>query len=295
MNTSLASNRGTLQERAALFAQIRNFFSKRGVLEVDTLLLRPTPPIDAHIEIMRVDMGQGKWGYLHSSPEYELKKILAAGSGDLYQLSHVFRAEEEGPLHSGEFTMLEWYRVGMNLPAFISETVELISLVLKKPLSATYTYNEAFSHFAGLDMYDDLTPHLTHFNEGASSWDRDTQLNLLFSHLVEPHLQGLTVITEFPGSQAALAKKELVDGKEIARRFEIYYRGIELANGFDELNSSSEQRARLEEENQKRIDLGRNPLPLDEEFVACLDHLPDCCGVAVGVDRLAMLTSSRGQ
>lgn len=278
-----------------MFAAARKFFAERNVLEVDTDVLRPAAPIDTYIDVMQVQMGSGRIGYLHTSPEYELKKLLAQGSGDIYQMSHVFRAGEEGPRHCPEFTMVEWYRVGMDYEPFIQETLDFIRLFLPDLPSEILTYREAFLRFAQIDyINDDLTPHLLPFSSTAKDWDRDTQLNLLFSHIIEPHLgQGrLTVITDYPASQASLAKAILVDGIKVGHRFEVYHQGIELANGFDELTDPVEQRIRLEEENGKRISIGKAELPIDEEFIAALYHLPESCGVAVGFDRLMLLMTS---
>ena len=291
---SLASNRGSLLQRAEKLSTVRHFFLQRNVLEVDTPLLSPFAPIDAHIDVMLVDMGKEQTGYLHTSPEYAMKKLLSKGSGDIYQLSHVFRADEEGPLHTPEFTMIEWYRVDMQLHTLIHETLELIQLFLGEYPAEILTYQEAFEHYCGLNPHeDDLAPMVTRFASDAASWDRDTQLHLLFSHIVEPQMpnDSLTVITGFPASQAALAKTEEVGGVELAKRFEIYLGGVELANGFDELSDPAEQKRRFETENQKRINLGKAPLPFDREFVACLKSLPECVGVAVGFDRLMMLST----
>lgn len=286
-----------LEERGGRLAAVREFFAKRQVLEVDTDILSKAAPVDAFIDVMRVEMGGGKTGYLHTSPEYGLKKLLAAGSGDIYQLSHVFRAEEEGPIHSPEFMMLEWYRVGMDYPTFIQETLELLSLFLGPLPTEILTYREAFLTKAGFDYTKivDFLPiarsHNLSLSKEVEKGDRDSWLTLLFSHLVEPKLgQGrLTVITDYPSSQAALAKTAYVDGIEIACRFEVYYKGIELANGFDELTNAVEQRRRFHQENQQRLLLGKEELPIDEEFLEALPHLPPCCGVAVGFDRLLML------
>ncbi len=295
MNTSLASNRGTLKKRAALLKAVRQFFDSRNILEADTNILSTTAPVDAHIDIMRVEMGNEKIGYLHSSPEYELKKLLAKGSGDIFQLGHVFRAEEESPWHMPEFTMLEWYRVNMPYETFIEETLDLIRLFLGDLPASVFTYRQAFEEFAGVDYLGDLKESVSQFSNQAHLWDRDTQLNLLFSHIVEPKLQGLTVIRDFPASQAALAKTSVADGVPIARRFEVYFKGIELANGFEELTDSNEQRIRLQRENEKRLALGKNTLPIDEDFITCVDHLPPCCGVAVGFDRLVVLSPTPEQ
>ena len=291
---SLAFNRGTLHQRAQMLSAVRRFFSDRKILEVDTPLLSQFAPVDAYIDVMRVEMGRGKIGYLHTSPEYAMKKLLAGGAGDIYQLSHVFRADEEGPLHTPEFTMIEWYRIGMSLDALIEEVLELIHLFVGKLPHQILTYSEVFHCYSDLDPHrDELTPHVVKLHPEAPSWDRDTQLHLLFSHLIEPNMEprSLTVVTEFPATQAALAKTEEVDGIGIAKRFEVYLGGIELANGFDELCDPFEQQRRLDQENQKREALGKERLPEDREFVECLRSLPECVGVAVGFDRLMKLSS----
>lgn len=294
MNTSLASKRGSVRARAEKFAAVRSFFAERGVLEADTNVLSAAAPIDVHIEVMQVDRGGEKIGYLHTSPEYELKKLLASGSGDIYQLSHVFRAKEEGPLHSEEFMMLEWYRIGMEYHAFIEETIDLIRLFVGNIPYEILSYRTALYKYAGIDYRtQNLESFLKPFSPDAKEWDRDTQLSLLFSHLVESHLgkETLMVITDYPATQAALAKTTEKEGEIVARRFEIYYQGIELANGFDELTNGEEQRKRLLQENQKRLALGKGELPIDEEFLSALDFLPECCGVAVGFDRLMLFPS----
>ncbi|NGX38706.1 MAG: Elongation factor P--(R)-beta-lysine ligase [Chlamydiae bacterium] len=285
-------------KRAQMLAAVRTFFDDRDVIEVDTDILSPAAPIDAHIDVMEVDMGDGKIGYLHTSPEYALKKLLAAGSGDIYQLSHVFRAGEESPLHFPEFTMIEWYRLNLDYTAFIEETLDLIRLFLPDLPAETLSYRQALRTYAAIDiaetknLYECVLNHQIDVSEDAKNWDRDTLLTLLFSHLIEPQLgrERLTVITDYPSSQAALAKTAHIDGLEVARRFEVYYYGVELANGYDELTDASEQRERLLEENEERITLGKKSLPIDEEFIAALEKgLPDCRGVAVGFDRLLML------
>jgi len=293
-----------LRDRAKMLGSVRAFFAEKGVLEVDTPILSKAAPVDAYIDVMRVEMGGGKIGYLHTSPEYGLKKLLSRGSGDIYQLGHVFRAEEESPLHSPEFTMLEWYRIGMPYIDFIEETLDLLRLFLGDLPSEILTYREALIKFADVDLsteedlYSSAIKRGINVSEDAKMWDRDALLTLLFSHLVEPELgKGiLSVITDYPASQAALAKTAVIDGIEVAMRFEIYYRGIELANGFDELTNAIEQRSRFEIENQKRIELGKEALPIDEEFLEALERgIPECCGVAVGFDRLMMLRNDQDQ
>lgn len=290
---SPASKNSILHDRAQMFTSVRSFFAARSVLEVDTPMLSPTAPVDCHIDIMRVD----KMGYLHSSAEYGMKKLLALGIGDIYQLSHTFRAEESSPLHSPEFTMLEWYRIKLSYQELIEETLDLIRLFFSPLPSEQLSYREAFLRYVGFDCFEPqnfaqiASDHKLDIVSDAS-WDKDTWLNLLFSLIVEPHLgkEKLTVIDSYPASQAALAKVAVVDGHAVARRFEIYYRGIELANGYDELTDSQQQRSRFLENNEKRIAMGKEAYPIDEEFLWALEQgLPDCRGVAVGFDRLMLL------
>lgn len=255
--------RDQLQIRAELLAQVRMFFAERDVLEVDTNLLRKCPAIDATIDPIKTTHG-----YLVTSPEYAMKTLLSNGSGDIYQLSHVFRAEESGPWHSNEFTMIEYYRLGMSLDAFIDEVAKLIQLFTGPQPVRKLTYHEA------LRLYPEPT------TAPDPSWDADTALNYRFAHIEEHLGQGeLTVITDYPASQAALARVE-----KTAKRFEVYYRSIELCNGYDELTDASELRSRLLKQNALR----NAPLPVDEGFLNALD-LPLCCGVALGFDRLLAL------
>lgn len=287
----------SLAFRASSLSMVRTFFAERSVMEVDTNVLSPYAPIDLHIDVMKVETGHGKIGYLHTSPEYAMKKLLSQGSGDIYQLGHVFRAGEEGLLHSPEFTMLEWYRVGMDFVPFIDETLDLIRLFFGPLKKEIISYREALLRFAGVDL-DGSLEKAHEIEPSSENWDRDTKLDLLFTHLVEPKLgQGaLTVITDYPSSQAALAKKAMVEGHEVAKRFEVYFEGVELANGYDELTDAKEQRARLIEENDNRIEVGKESLPIDEEFLAALESgIPECCGVAVGFDRLVILASNHAQ
>lgn len=294
MNTSPESS--ILQDRAQMLARTRHFFAERGVLEVDTPLLSPTAPIDAHIEVMEVKVLPNCIGYLHSSVEYAHKRLLSQGIGDIYQLGHVFRFGECGRLHNPEFTMIEWYRTTLPYDAFIEETLDLIRLFLGNLPAEHLTYCEALQTYAGIDalsasqieLYNCAVSHALGIATEASEWDRDTLLNLLFSLIVEPRLNTdrLTVIYDYPPSQAALAKTE----KGMARRFEIYAQNIELANGYDELTDAAEQRRRLLAANETRRQMGKAPLPIDEAFLVALEKgLPDCRGVAVGFDRLMLL------
>ncbi|HSW85996.1 MAG TPA: EF-P lysine aminoacylase EpmA [Rhabdochlamydiaceae bacterium] len=288
-----------LRDRAEMLAKARFFFSERNVLEVDCPSLGKAAPIDVHIDVMEVDLGDHKQGYLHTSPEYWMKRLLAQGMGDIYQLSHVFRQGEIGRLHNPEFTMVEWYRLGIPFDLFIKETLDFICLFLGHLPYQTMTYREAIHNYADVDYLTAEPSELIsiiegkgfHLSEEVKKGTKDSLLQLLMSLIIEPHFgkDSLSVITDFPASQAALAK--IIQGEEpIAKRFEVYSNGIELANGYHELADPNEQRRRLEESNKERIRLGKTSLKMDEHFLHALDQgLPDCCGVAVGFDRLMLL------
>jgi elongation factor P--(R)-beta-lysine ligase len=264
-----------LQDRAHMMGAVRSFFSQREVLEVDVPLLYRGAPIDAHIDLVQASCG-GEKTFLHSSPEFGMKRLLCEGVGDCFQLSHVFRDFELGNRHNPEFSIVEWYRLGFALQELMQECYELVKLFLPEIPEKLHflPYKQAFLDYVG------------HFP--VSLEERD----YLFAFEIESHLgqQKLTFITEFPPEQAALART-FSNGKEIvAARFEMYYKGIELANGYHELCDSQEQLRRFEQENQLRQELGKDVYPIDEDFLSALKvGLPDCCGVAVGFDRLMML------
>jgi len=297
---SLESKPETLIDRAQMLRSARNFFFERSVIEVDTPILSQAAPIDAHIDVMTLSFKDGSHGYLHTSPEYAMKRLLALGMKDIYQLSHVYREGELGPLHNPEFTMVEWYRLGIDLLQMIEETEDFIRLFLGELPTERITYRQALIKYAGLD-YVPATPdeinecarsHGLILSQEAKLWDKDTLLQALMSFVVEPHLGKNTLCTiyQFPATQAALAKTATINNETTASRFEIYYKGIELANGYHELTNAAEQRRRFNESNQKRALLGKEQLKIDENLLSALEKgLPDCCGVAVGFDRLMLL------
>jgi len=301
VNTSLESKLPYLKDRAQLFQKARAFFETRGVMEVDCPLLSPSAPVDEHIDILKVHSSYKQNGYLHSSTEYAMKRLLASGSGDIYQISHVFRDGEVGPLHNPEFTMVEWYRKGISFDAMIAETSEFIQLFLGPLPQEKLSYRQTFKHFLNLDYLSadvsDLIAcakeHHLDIPADATSWSRDTLLQLLLSFLIEPKLgtEDLFILTHFPQSQAALAKiTTLSDNEPVGCRFEIYHQGIELCNGYHELTCATEQKRRFEGANCARCAAGKEALKIDEKFLQALEAgLPDCCGVAVGFDRLMML------
>jgi lysyl-tRNA synthetase class 2 len=283
-----------------MFASVRAFFSDRKVMEVDVPMMGRGAPVDTHIDVMAIPLQTGERGFLHTSPEYAMKRLLSLGIGDIYQMSHVFRDGEFGRLHNPEFTMVEWYRVGMAYDALIQETLDFIRLFVGPIPSHSISYRDAFRQFASIDYVKATTAdlvkcaheHKVHLPSDAHHWDKDTLLHFLIGFVVEPHLgkETLTVLRDYPASQSALAQTLVREDEAIAERFEIYFRGVELANGFHELADPDEQRRRFEEDNQERVRLGKNPLPIDEKFLEALRHgLPDCCGVAVGFDRLMLL------
>lgn len=279
----------------------RDFFHDKNVLEVDCPALSPAAPIDLHIDVMKVSLNNTETAYLHTSPEYGMKRLLSSGIGDIYQISHVFRDGEIGPIHNPEFTMAEWYRVGITFDQMIEETLEFIRLFLGNLSQQQMTYRQTLQHFLGIDyltakpteLLDCAISHQIDLPADANKWDKDTLLQLLVSFLIEPKLGNncLFVLSHFPSSQAALSKTfQLQSGEDVACRFEVYFQGIELANGYHELTDAIEQRRRLEDSNRARVNAGKGALKIDERFLEALEQgLPDCCGVAVGFDRLMQL------
>lgn len=280
-----------------MLQQVRAFFTERDVFEVDTPILSHGAPIATHIDLMSIDLHKEKV-YLHSSPEYGMKRLLAEGSGDIYQLSHVFRSEEAGRHHNPEFTLIEWYRVGAPFESLIEETLELIRLFLGNIPVQTHTYIEVFKQYTGIDprtatataLKTVAAKHDLPLTSDVAGWDKETFLHFILAFLIEPQLTGLHVIRDFPPSQAALAKLSQTEEGLVAERFEAYFNGIELANGFHELTDPIEQRQRFVDDNLERQRRGKEALPIDEYFLSALEQgLPDSCGVAVGFDRLLML------
>ncbi len=290
-----------LRDRAAMLQAARLFFSKRDVIEVDCPALSQAAPIDLHIDVMSVALKGDRTGYLHTSPEYGMKRLLATGIGDIYQISHVFRDGEIGPLHNPEFTMAEWYRIGFSFAQMITETLDFIRLFLGELPAQEITYRAALQKHLGIDylaatplsLYQKAERLGLSLPQDAATWDRDTLLQLLVSFVIEPRLgqNQLSVLSYFPSTQAALSRiTHLEGGEAVACRFEVYYQGIELANGYHELTDATEQQVRFEASNRARAAAGKEILPIDRHLLAALERgLPDCCGVAVGFDRLMQL------
>lgn len=276
-----------LKMRASLLRAFREAFFAKNIQEVDLPSLSSSASIDAHIDLIETKEGD----FLFSSPEYGMKRLLSEGIGDIYQISHVFRKNERSFLHQPEFTLIEWYRVGMDYFDFIDETLEFLQLALPESPPHFLTYHQAFESATGLCCVKATLEELQKVAD-KTNWDRATIMDYLFSEKVEPTLQDLTVIMDYPKEQAALSRIRLSDRGEVASRFEIYFKGIELCNGYHELADPIEQRERFERSNQKRLKMGKSAYPLDEKFLAALElGFPNCCGVAVGFDRLLMLNT----
>jgi lysyl-tRNA synthetase class 2 len=298
----------TLRLRAALLARARGFFAHRGVMEVDTPIVVNSPVTDVHIHSARVMLEAGAPGsatpppyFLHTSPEYAMKRLLAAGVGDIYQICHVARTLERGRLHNAEFTLIEWYRLGLSLQALMSEVEALMRELLgaagaSRP-GVRVSYREAFLQELALDPFtaphEELMERARQAGFEGPAGDRDELLELLMGTVVGPRLgQGaLTFVHGYPASQAALARLDPHDPRA-AQRFELYCDGIELANGFHELTSAPEQRSRFERDIAQRRRLGLPGAAVDERLLAALESgLPDCCGVALGFDRALMIAA----
>ncbi|MGR5221581.1 elongation factor P--(R)-beta-lysine ligase [Vibrio parahaemolyticus] len=292
-----------LRKRAEIIHQIRDFFLSRNVMEVDTPAMSHATVTDIHLHTFQTEFvgpgyADGRRLYFMTSPEFHMKRLLAAGSGSIYQINKAFRNEESGRYHNPEFTMLEWYRVNFDHHQLMDEMDELLMMVLETGQAERMTYQEAFKVHLNVCP---LTASMERLRAAAyplglsdiadKEQDRDTLLQLLFSIGVETKIgqQTPAFVYDFPASQAALAKVN-PDDPRVADRFEVYYQGIELANGFHELDNAKEQLARFEQDNQKRREMGLAPQPIDHHLIGALQAgLPKCAGVALGVDRLIML------
>ena len=306
---------GMLQLRARLLAAAREFFDSRGYFEVDTPLLSHDRVVDPHLEPFRVEAGAAQL-YLQTSPEFAMKRLLAAGAQAIYQIGHVFRLGELGRLHNPEFTMIEWYRVGnthleqmqvvedLVVELFREAATDLTKQDPSTKVPDTFfrtTYREAFRRWAGCDVLALDNPGLTELArarsvpapESLSLDDRDGWLNLLLAELVEPHLgrERPEFLIDYPASQAAIAQIRNED-PPVAERFELYIQGVELCNGYHELTDPHELQRRMEVESRRLVDAGAPPLATSSRLLAAMDAgLPPCAGVALGFDRLLMLAA----
>ncbi|MGN7838886.1 EF-P lysine aminoacylase EpmA [Stenotrophomonas sp. 22385] len=298
-----------LRQRAALNALIRAFFAERNVLEVETPILSEAGNTEPNIDSFHtrfsghVDAGSAQ-RWLRTSPEYPLKRLLAAGVGDCYELGRVFRNGEAGGRHNPEFTMLEWYRVGWDHHRLIDETAALVRAALaqvgRDATLRVLDYRSLYRTHVGLDPFEAsleaLQAPLAGVRIDAGGLTRDDWLDLLMTHVIQPAFgdDQMTVVHDWPASQAALARVR-PGTPALAERFELYLGAVELANGYHELNDAGEQRARFLRDHAVRQARGAVLPPLDERLLDALPTLPDCAGVAVGVDRLLMAMNRTGR
>lgn len=305
MNT-LAVLNSLLRKRAELLVTTRLFFATRGVLEVNTPVLAPAGSTDPLLDSFTTQLEggsacsptQSQTLYLQTSPEFYMKRLLAAGSGPIYQLGPSFRNGELSQRHNPEFLMLEWYRPAWTLAELEAECCALVDDLLGAAPYTRLTYKQAFIDFVGLDPFAASLENLrqacvTASSINAQELDRDGCLDLLLSHELEPALKqlGRVIVYEFPASQAALAQVHHdASGNKVASRFELYVKGLELANAYQELTSASEQAARFAADNQQRVALGKPEVAVDIKLLEALQQgLPECSGIALGFDRLIML------
>ncbi|MDE2270971.1 MAG: EF-P lysine aminoacylase GenX [Xanthomonadaceae bacterium] len=291
-----------LRLRARLNALLRDFFAERGVVEVETPILSRAGNTEPNIEGFStvfggpVDAG-ARTRFLRTSPEHALKRLLASGFGDCYELGRVFRNGEAGSSHNPEFTMLEWYRIGFDDRRLMLECAQLVrfalALVQRDATVTTTSYRGWFRDALQLDPLEAdvaaLRERLRDYSISSDGLTRDDWLDLLVTHWLQPALPGdaITIVYDFPATQCSLARVR-PGHPPVAERFELYLGRHELANGYHELNDAAEQRARFERDNLRRRERGQPEVPIDEGLLAVLDHLPECAGVALGVDRLLM-------
>jgi len=295
------------QKRAQIIQQIRQFFNERNVLEVETPALSLGTVTDVHLEALTCKYHFLKDSstehatqlYLQTSPEFHMKRLLASGYGDIFQIAKAFRHEEAGRYHNPEFTMIEWYRLGFDHFELMNEVAELLKAVLNCPQPLQITYQQLFIEQLGLDPLTATCEQLRALineNNKLSDWlvtepNIDILLQFIFSELIESNIgvDAPCFVYNFPKSQASLAK-HCPNDERVAQRFECYYQGVELVNGYNELTDADNQLQRFQEDNENRKQFGLAEKPVDSHFMSALIHgLPQCSGVALGIDRLIML------
>ncbi|MFM6959022.1 MAG: EF-P lysine aminoacylase EpmA, partial [Acinetobacter sp.] len=286
----------------------RQFFAERNVLEVETPVLSQAGVTDVHlasVQVQRHIYGKLNTQYLQTSPEFPMKRLLASGSGAIYQICKVFRDDEHGRKHNSEFTMLEWYRPNLDLKALMHETADLLETCLAHRFGEVRPYILSYKH-AFQDRLDinPLQATLKQLKETANRVglnldlgnDRLGYMDLLFSHFVEPSLgfDAPVFLTDFPPEMASLAKvKTDEDGELVAARFEVYIEGLELANAYDELLDADVLAGRFDADNAERAQQGLPVIPTDQYLLAALPHMPECSGIALGIDRLLMVAMNK--
>ena len=289
-----AMSRATLRSRARWLRRLREFFWERSFIEVETPVVSRDTVIDLHIDPIPLSLpGRSSRFYLQTSPEYLMKRLLTLGEPAIFQIAHAFRAEETGLQHNPEFTMCEWYRVGDDYQAGQDLLAELAQVMFDVDDCNRITYRDAFRQWADVDPFNDSTARIRGLcdewlGKQVDGVARDVCLDLLFSEQVQPQLgQGIpTLLTDFPAEQSALAQVTVRDYGCVAERFELFWKGLELANGYHELLDPEELAARQRQVNAKRVEAGKDPLPERSRLLdAMTTGLPPCSGVALGVER----------
>ncbi|MDH5425202.1 MAG: EF-P lysine aminoacylase EpmA [Gammaproteobacteria bacterium] len=294
-----------MQKRARMLQSIRAFFAERDVLEVDTPSISAAAVTDRHIESFATTM-QAQMFYLHTSPEYPMKRLLASAYPSIYQICKVYRREEQSIYHNPEFSMLEWYRLGFDYKQLMQEVSTLLAMLsaesLLKTQIQTVSYQQAFLQTVDIDPLNTSVENCRaccsrlqiEIPQGMAGDNLDEWLDWILTQAVAPafNKNGFTVLYDYPASQCALASIS-ADGR-VAERFEIFYGELELANGFNELTDGAEQRKRFESDNKKRQLAGLDAMPVDENFLQALEAgFPKCAGVAIGLDRLLMVLTGK--
>ena len=295
----------TLKQRARILQNVRAFFAKRNVLEVQVPSITTASITEVHIDSIPIKLLSGN-AFLHTSPEYPMKRLLAAGMGDSYYLGSVFRQGESGGEHNPEFTMLEWYRLDFELEYLITEVIDLAKEIIPNVSNfQSYSYAELVNKYTGIDIFNTncdelqriITDNEIDYPQDLEN-DVDLFLDLLMSTVIFPKLQSknprekqITVLKDYPKSQAALAKLRLDEqGREVAARFEIFVDGLEIANGYQEIQDADALEARFKQDNLRRLRLNKPEMPIDNFLLEAMRvGLPNCSGVALGFDRLVML------
>lgn len=296
-----------LRVRADLLRRTRALFDSRGFVEVQTPLLSADTVVDRHLDPVPVllphdarNLNSGRQMWLQTSPEFAMKRLLASGLEAIYQITPVFRIGEQGALHQPEFTLLEWYRCGDTMREGIWLLSEIVATLLGRPAATVRTISQAFLEYAGFDALHCEVAELQHHGRSAqldipdslAEDDWDAWFDLLFVHLVQPNLGGSApqILHDYPASQAALAQIRR-DTPPVAERFELFVDGVELANGYHELRDPDELAERNQRTNHQRVEDGKCELPVESRLLEAMRAgLPACCGVALGFDRLVMLS-----
>jgi elongation factor P--(R)-beta-lysine ligase len=296
-----------LRLRSAMLKKVRDFFYERNYLEVETPLLSHDSVIDLHLDPLSVTLftdatqpAQGETLWLQTSPEFGMKRLLAAGSPSIFQICKAFRGAEQGAWHNPEFTMVEWYGVGDNYEQGMQLLADLAEYLLSRGAANRISYRQAFLQFTNIDPFQVSLAEIQNQLPDIDCYTqpKDWLLDLLLTRHVQPHLgqQSPTILYDYPAEQAALAKTQIRNGQAVAQRFELYINGLELANGYHELTQADILRQRNLQNNVARKQAGKNSLPEESNLLAAMEQgLPACAGCALGFDRLLMVATGAKQ